>query len=80
LCFLFHVLVTILQFGLNSAFLGSYLYVVFGTIKEASIGPTAIMSLLTYEFTHGLGIEYVVLLTFLNGCVELIMGLLNLGK
>lgn len=56
------------------------MYVVFGTIKEACIGPTAIMSLLTYEFTHGLAIEYVVLLTFLNGCVELIMGLLNLGK
>jgi len=55
-------------------------YVVFGTIKEVSIGPTAVMSLLTYEFTHGLGIEYIVLLTFLNGCVELIMGLLNLGK
>jgi len=67
------------QFGLYSAFLGSYLYVVFGTIKEVSIGPTAVMSLLTYEFTHGLGIEYIVLLTFLNGCIELIMGLLNLG-
>ncbi|XP_023723643.1 sodium-independent sulfate anion transporter isoform X4 [Cryptotermes secundus] len=67
------------QFGLYSAFFGSYLYVVFGTIKEVSIGPTAVMSLLTYEFTNGLGIEYIVLLTFLAGCVELIMGLLNLG-
>jgi sodium-independent sulfate anion transporter 11 len=69
-----------LQFGLYSAFFGSYLYVVFGTIKEVSIGPTAVMSLLTYEFVHGLGIEYIVLLTFLTGCVELVMGLLNLGK
>lgn len=69
-----------LQFGLYSAFFGSYLYVVFGTIKEVSIGPTAVMSLLTHEFVHGLAVEYVVLLTFLSGCVELIMGLLNLGK
>ncbi|XP_021925205.1 sodium-independent sulfate anion transporter-like isoform X2 [Zootermopsis nevadensis] len=67
------------QFGLYSAFFGSYLYVVFGTIKEVSIGPTAVMSLLTYEFVHDLGIEYMVLLTFLSGCVELVMGLLNLG-
>lgn len=52
----------------------------FGTIKEVSIGPTAVMSLLTYEFTNGLGIEYIVLLTFLAGCIELIMGLLNLGE
>ncbi|XP_069683415.1 sodium-independent sulfate anion transporter-like isoform X2 [Periplaneta americana] len=67
------------QFGLYSAFFGSYMYVIFGTIKEVSIGPTAVLSLLTYEFTHGLGIEYMVLLTFLVGCVELAMGFLNLG-
>ncbi|PSN48409.1 hypothetical protein C0J52_12089 [Blattella germanica] len=67
------------QFGLYSAFLGGYLYVIFGTVKEVSIGPTAVMSLLTYEFTHGLRIEYMALLTFLAGCIELLMGLLNLG-
>lgn len=67
------------QFGLYSAFFGSFLYVIFGTIKEVSIGPTAVMSLLTYEFTHGLAIDYMVLLTFLVGCVELVMGFLHLG-
>ena len=56
------------------------MYAIFGTVKEVSIGPTAVMSLLTYEFLHGNGIEHLALLTFLVGCVEFLMGILNLGK
>ncbi|KAI5698402.1 hypothetical protein M8J76_012569 [Diaphorina citri] len=66
-------------FGLNSSFMGAFIYMLFGNIKEVSIGPTSLMALLTYEFTHDLTADHVILLTFLSGIVTLIMGLLNLG-
>ncbi|XP_035743842.1 sodium-independent sulfate anion transporter-like [Vespa mandarinia] len=67
------------QYGLYSSFLGGFIYLLFGTTKEVSIGPTSLMSLLTMEYTHDMPIDFVILLTFLAGCVELTMGLLNLG-
>ncbi|XP_068084543.1 sodium-independent sulfate anion transporter [Anabrus simplex] len=67
------------EYGLYSAFMGSLVYMVFGTIKEVSIGPTSLMALLTFEYTQDLPIEFVVLLAFLAGCVELLMGILKLG-
>lgn len=56
------------------------MYVFFGTIKEVSIGPTSLMALLTLQYTNGKPPEYVIVLTFLAGCVELLMGILRLGK
>lgn len=67
------------QYGLYSSLLGGFIYTFFGTIREVSIGPTSLMSLLTLEYTHDMPIDFVVLLTLLAGCVELAMGLLNLG-
>lgn len=67
------------QYGLYSSFLGGFIYLLLGTTKEVSIGPTSLMSLLTMEYTHDMPIDFVILLTFLAGCVELTMGLLNLG-
>ncbi|XP_049869419.1 sodium-independent sulfate anion transporter-like [Pectinophora gossypiella] len=67
------------QYGLYSSFVGTMLYVVLGTVKEVSIGPTSLTALLTLQTCHGLPVQYVVLLTFLSGCVVLAMGLLRLG-
>lgn len=67
------------QYGLYSAFMGSIIYVFFGTIKEVSIGPTSLMSLLAVSYTHDLPVEFIILLAFLAGCVEFIMGVLKLG-
>ncbi|XP_066151803.1 sodium-independent sulfate anion transporter-like isoform X2 [Euwallacea fornicatus] len=67
------------QYGLYTAFIGSFTYVFLGTIKEVSIGPTSLMSLLISSYVVGRPIEYVILLTFLAGCVELAMGLFKLG-
>ncbi|RZC41119.1 Sulfate tra GLY domain containing protein [Asbolus verrucosus] len=67
------------QYGLYTAFIGSFTYVFFGTIKEVSIGPTSLMALLAFSYTEGLPVDYVILLTFLAGCVEFLMGLLKLG-
>lgn len=60
--------------------MGSFMYVFFGTIKEVSIGPTSLMALLTFEFTKDHPFEFIVLLTFMAGCVELLMGILRFGK
>nr|CAD7588524.1 unnamed protein product [Timema genevievae] len=67
------------QFGLYSAFAGSFVYIVFGTCKEVNIGPTALLSLLTLNYTHDTNPDMAVLLCFLSGCVELLCGLLHLG-
>nr|XP_049699793.1 sodium-independent sulfate anion transporter isoform X3 [Helicoverpa armigera] len=67
------------HYGLYSSFLGTMLYVALGTVKEVSIGPTSLMALLTLQACRGLPIEFVLLLTFLSGCVVLLMGLLRLG-
>ncbi|XP_072400831.1 sodium-independent sulfate anion transporter-like isoform X3 [Diabrotica undecimpunctata] len=67
------------QYGLYTAFIGSFTYIFVGTIKEVSIGPTSLMSLLTFSYTVGKPIECVILLAFIAGCVELLMGILKLG-
>ncbi|XP_026470655.1 sodium-independent sulfate anion transporter-like, partial [Ctenocephalides felis] len=67
------------QYGLYSAFMGAFLYVIFGTIKEVSLGPTSLVALMVLEYCHEKPVEYVVLLGFLAGCIELMMGLLKLG-
>ncbi|XP_047529810.1 sodium-independent sulfate anion transporter-like isoform X1 [Vanessa atalanta] len=66
------------QYGLYSAFVGTMLYVLLGTVKEVSIGPTSLMALLTLQACRDLPIDFVVLLTFLSGCIVLLMGLLRL--
>lgn len=55
------------------------MYVIFGTIKEVSIGPTSLMALLTLQYTIDKPKEFAVILAFLAGCVELLMGILRLG-
>ncbi|XP_017892165.1 sodium-independent sulfate anion transporter-like [Ceratina calcarata] len=66
------------QYGLYSAFAGSFVYIIFGTCREVNIGPTALISLLTLTYARGVP-EYAVLLCFLSGCVTVIFGILRLG-
>ncbi|XP_011860503.1 PREDICTED: sodium-independent sulfate anion transporter-like [Vollenhovia emeryi] len=67
------------QYGLYSCFVGGFLYVIFGTTKEVSIGPSSLMALLTLQYTRDMPQDFVILLCFLAGCVEFLMGVLNLG-
>ncbi|XP_060522762.1 sodium-independent sulfate anion transporter-like isoform X1 [Cylas formicarius] len=67
------------QIGLYSSFVAPFVYAVFGSSKDSPVGPTAIEGLLTRENVHELGPSGAVLLCFLSGCVELLMGILNLG-
>ncbi|KAH8408021.1 hypothetical protein KR222_011108, partial [Zaprionus bogoriensis] len=65
-------------YGLYSAFMGSFVYIFFGTCKDITVGPTAILSMMISPHVEGLP-EFAVLLCFLSGCIVLLLGLLNLG-
>ena len=40
------------QYGLYSAFMGCFMYCIFGSVKDITVGPTAIMALLTSEHVN----------------------------
>uniref|UniRef100_A0AAY4EED6 Sodium-independent sulfate anion transporter n=1 Tax=Denticeps clupeoides TaxID=299321 RepID=A0AAY4EED6_9TELE len=66
------------QYGLYSAFMGCFIYCVFGTSKDVTLGPTAIMSLLCASYM-GSDPVYAVLLSFLCGSIQAAMAILRLG-
>lgn len=67
-----------IQYGLYSAFMGSFIYSMFGTSKDVTLGPTAIMSLLVKTYGDSDPIQ-AVCLTLLGGCIQAGMGILRLG-
>ncbi|XP_023247261.1 sodium-independent sulfate anion transporter-like isoform X1 [Copidosoma floridanum] len=67
------------QYGLYSSFMGCFVYMFFGSTRNVTVGPTAIMGLLTHSFVASYGEDLAVLLTFLSGCIITTMGLLHLG-
>lgn len=60
--------------------MGCFVYIVFGSCKDITLGPTALLALMTYQQIQGRNNDYAVLLCFLSGVVQLIMGILHLGK
>ncbi|CAL7940636.1 unnamed protein product [Xylocopa violacea] len=69
------------QYGLYGSFIGCFIYVIFGSCKDTPLGPSAIISLLTYQTVAHLEapIQHAILLSFLAGLIELIMGIFGLG-
>ncbi|KAM3961044.1 sodium-independent sulfate anion transporter [Aphomia sociella] len=67
------------QDGLYSSFMGCFVYIIFGSCKDITLGPTALLALMTYEQIQGRSSDYAILLCFLTGVVQLIMGILHLG-
>ncbi|XP_055902908.1 sodium-independent sulfate anion transporter [Eupeodes corollae] len=67
------------HYGLCSAFLGSFVYLFFGSIDKVIVGPTSLVALVSVQFTMGKPVEFAVVLTFLAGIVQLFMGSLQLG-
>uniref|UniRef100_A0A671T9P4 Sodium-independent sulfate anion transporter-like n=1 Tax=Sinocyclocheilus anshuiensis TaxID=1608454 RepID=A0A671T9P4_9TELE len=66
------------QYGLYSAFMGGFIYCIFGTSKDITLGPTAIMSLLCSAYIGGDPV-FAVVLTLLCGIIQAGMALLRLG-
>eukprot|EP00055_Hartaetosiga_balthica_P014795 m.83420 g.83420 ORF g.83420 m.83420 type:complete len:664 (-) comp8689_c0_seq1:228-2219(-) len=71
------------QYGLYSAFMGCFVYIFMGTAKDITLGPTAIMSLMTASNSdqiNGKTIpEHAIFLTFMAGLIQLAMGIFRLG-
>ncbi|XP_066949703.1 sodium-independent sulfate anion transporter-like isoform X7 [Macrobrachium rosenbergii] len=66
-------------YGLYSAFMGCFLYLFFGSCKDITIGPTAIMAIMTHEYSGHGGPDFAILLCFLSGIIILAAGFCNLG-
>ncbi|RZF31960.1 hypothetical protein LSTR_LSTR012430 [Laodelphax striatellus] len=67
------------QYGLYSSFMGCIIYMALGSCKDITIGPTALMSLMTYQQVIGKNPDFAILLCLLTGCVQVLMGILHLG-
>ncbi|XP_053692779.1 sodium-independent sulfate anion transporter [Sabethes cyaneus] len=70
------------QYGLYSAFVGGLVYALLGGCREVTIGPTALLALMTSRHTGyggNSGPQFAILLCFLAGVVELLMAVLRLG-
>ncbi|XP_066970053.1 sodium-independent sulfate anion transporter-like [Macrobrachium rosenbergii] len=67
------------NYGLNSAIFGSFFYVIFGSTTELNVGPTAVMSLMTFQYSSHGGPDYAVLLCFISGIIEIVASIVNLG-
>lgn len=60
--------------------MGCFVYAIFGSCKDITIGPTALMSLMTYKQVVNRNADFAVLLCFLSGCVQILLSVLNLGE
>ena len=66
------------QYGLYSAYLGCFMYCVFGGSKDVTLGPTAIMSLMVAQYAAGEPL-HAVALAFYCGIVQFLLGVFRLG-
>ncbi|XP_030758674.1 sodium-independent sulfate anion transporter-like isoform X2 [Sitophilus oryzae] len=67
------------QYGLYGSFLGCFVYILLGSCKDVPVGPTAVAALMTFQAVNGRGVEHAVLLCFLSGVIQLLMGFFGLG-
>eukprot|EP00042_Codosiga_hollandica_P051098 m.622128 g.622128 ORF g.622128 m.622128 type:complete len:305 (-) comp58217_c0_seq6:1618-2532(-) len=69
--------------GLYAAFAGLLFYMFLGTSKDITIGPTAIMSLITASTCVGpdgkTSVEYAIFMSFFAGILQMILGIFRLG-
>lgn len=59
--------------------MGCFVYFFFGSTKHLTIGPTAILSILTFTIVGKLNADLAVFSTFISGCIILLLGIFNLG-
>ncbi|EDQ89093.1 uncharacterized protein MONBRDRAFT_25685 [Monosiga brevicollis MX1] len=71
------------QYGLYASFMGCFVYVLLGSSKDITLGPTAIMSLLTAKSSQQVGgvtvPAHAIFLSFMAGVFQVGMGILRLG-
>jgi len=57
--------------------MASFTYIIFGTCKSVTIGPTVIMVIMIYPFVVKYDADMIILITFLKGCI--ILRIFHLG-
>ncbi|CAH0579319.1 unnamed protein product [Chrysodeixis includens] len=67
------------QYGLYSSFMGPFIYAFMGTCAQVNLGPSALLSLLTFTYTNGKNADFAMLLAFFSGIVQLVAGTAQLG-
>ncbi|XP_065220315.1 sodium-independent sulfate anion transporter-like isoform X1 [Planococcus citri] len=67
------------QYGLYSTIMPCFIYIVFGGCKDMTLGPTAIMSLMTFPYASKYGPPYAILLCFLSGVLILLASIFRLS-
>jgi sodium-independent sulfate anion transporter 11 len=61
--------------------MGCFVYALLGSSHAITIGPAALMALVTYDSgAWQMGPEAEILLAFFTGCIILLFGLLNFGN
>ncbi|KYN00747.1 Sodium-independent sulfate anion transporter, partial [Cyphomyrmex costatus] len=66
--------------GMYAAFMASFTYIIFGSCKNVTIGPTVIMAIMIYPFVAKYGADMAILITFLKGCIIAFLGIFRLGS
>ncbi|EFX75516.1 hypothetical protein DAPPUDRAFT_250146 [Daphnia pulex] len=65
-------------YGLYAAYMGCFIYALLGSTHAVTIGPTALLALVTYDSgATQMGPEAAILLAFPTGCIVFLFGLLN---
>lgn len=67
------------EYGLYAGLMGGFVYLIFGSCKDVTVGPTAIMAAMVSKYVSNYSADFAVLAAFLAGLVELGMGVLQLG-
>lgn len=67
------------EYGLYAGIMGGFVYLFFGSSKDVTVGPTAVLSAMTSKYVLNYSADFAVLAAFLAGIVELLMGILQLG-
>ncbi|XP_025414085.1 sodium-independent sulfate anion transporter-like [Sipha flava] len=66
-------------FGLYSACFGGLMYIIFGSVRQITIGPASVVALLTFNYVNPAFPTTAVILCFVSGIVEVVCGFLHLG-
>ncbi len=67
-----------LQYGLYSAFMSSFAYMIFGTVPSVVIGPTTLMALMCFPFTST-NVANAPILSLLTGIIITLCGAFQFG-
>lgn len=66
------------EYGLYGSLTSGFVYIFFGSSKDVTVGPTAVISTMTAKYAS-YSVDFAILAAFLTGCIILIMGIFQLG-